>query len=340
MLYPASGREAAPLGEVPCVRLRSLLTAVAVLAGLAAVPTLAAPAAAEDLTALVNPLAGSLGPGFITVAPAALRDGHARRGTTTPEGDDPVNYVGYGYQDPEVRGFAITHFSGAGIHIGGELPFMPTTGAVTRATRPSGLAPAARHETAHPGYYRVDLAALPDHAELTATRGSRSSATPSRPTTQANLLLDVSRDNDNRAEPVPCRSSMTAPSWQRHPPGQRRRHDLLHRPLRPAVHLTRHLARVDAHAGRHRRERRRRGRLGHLRHDEQSRRWRAGRACRTPTRPAQTTTSTPRHRTARRSTPCRRGETGVERPAARHRRDRRRKQASGDVLHRTSTTHS
>src|SRR3954469_20674190 len=89
-------------------------------------------AAPEDLTKLVNPLAGSLGPGFVTVG-AGLPFGMVTPGpaTTTPLGDDPVNYVGYGYQDPQIRGFALTHFSGAGIHIGGELPFMPTTGAVS-----------------------------------------------------------------------------------------------------------------------------------------------------------------------------------------------------------------
>src|SRR5947209_17844177 len=98
------------------MRLRPLLPALAVLAGLTAVPTLATTAAAEDLTALVNPLAGSLGPGFVTVA-AGLPFGMVTPGaiTTTQLGDDPVDYVGYGYQDPYTRGFAFTPFSGAGV---------------------------------------------------------------------------------------------------------------------------------------------------------------------------------------------------------------------------------
>ena len=105
-------------------RLFRWLAAASLLAGgLVAVPALAGPGAAADLTSLVNPLAGSLGPGFVTVG-AGVPCGMVTPGpaTTTPAGDDPVNYVGYSYQDPQIRGFALTHFSGAGIHIGGELP--------------------------------------------------------------------------------------------------------------------------------------------------------------------------------------------------------------------------
>src|SRR3954465_8602855 len=107
-----------------------LLTAALALVG--GLPVLALGSADEDLTALVNPLAGSLGPGFGTVG-AGLPFGMVTPGpaTTTAAGDDPVNYVGYGNQDPDIPGFALTPFSGADIHIGGELPMMPTTGAVT-----------------------------------------------------------------------------------------------------------------------------------------------------------------------------------------------------------------
>jgi predicted alpha-1,2-mannosidase len=180
------------------MRLRPLLSAVAVVAGLVAVPSLAAPTAAEDLTALVNPLAGSLGPGFVTVA-AGQPFGMVTPGpiTTTPAGDDPVNYVGYGYQDPEVRGFAITHFSGAGIHIGGELPFMPTTGAVTSSDPGQWASPVSHAtETARPGYYSTTLSRYQTTAELTATPRVAVERFTFPSTMQSNLLLDVSRDND------------------------------------------------------------------------------------------------------------------------------------------------
>src|SRR3954452_21461356 len=182
------------------MRLRRAVSAVAVVAaGLAAVPAVAASrATAEDLTALVNPLAGSLGPGFVTVA-AGLPFGMGTPGaiTTTPAGEDPVNYVGYSYQDPQVRGFALTHFSGAGIHIGGELPFMPTTGAVT-SSDPGQWASPVSHvtETAQPGYYATTLSRYQTRAELTSTPRVAVERFTFPATAQANLLLDVSRDND------------------------------------------------------------------------------------------------------------------------------------------------
>jgi predicted alpha-1,2-mannosidase len=175
-----------------------LLLAVTAAAATVLPAVASSPATADDLTALVQPLAGSLGPGFVTVA-AGLPFGMVTPGpiTTTPAGEDPVNYVGYGYQDPEVRGFALTHFSGAGIHIGGELPFMPTTGAVT-SNDPGQWASPVSHatETAQPGYYATTLARYQTRAELTATPRVAVERFTFPATTQANLLLDVSRDND------------------------------------------------------------------------------------------------------------------------------------------------
>ena len=176
-----------------------------VIAGVIATTGLGVPAIAqrgtsqEDLTALVNPLAGSLGPGFVTVG-AGVPFGMVTPGaaTTTPAGDDPVNYVGYGHQDPEIRGFALTHFSGAGIHIGGELPMMPTTGAVTSSNPRDWSSPYDHlRETAQPGYYRASLARYRTRAELTATTRTAVERYTFPATRRANLLLDITRDNDS-----------------------------------------------------------------------------------------------------------------------------------------------
>jgi predicted alpha-1,2-mannosidase len=170
--------------------------APALIAGALVVPAGAASASTEDLTTLVNPLAGSLGAGFVTVG-AGLPFGTVTPGpiTTTPAGDDPVNYVGYGYQDPQIRGFALTHFSGAGIHIGGELPFMPTTGAVT-SSNPSDWASPYDHadEIAQPGYYATTLARYNTRAEVSATTRSAVERFTFPATNAANVLLDITRD--------------------------------------------------------------------------------------------------------------------------------------------------
>src|SRR3954454_5232422 len=176
----------------------ALLLAVTAAAATALPAGASSPATAEDLTALVQPLARALGPGFVTVG-GRQPVGMVTPGpiTTTPAGEDPVNYVGYGYQDPEVRGFALTHFSGAGIHIGGELPFMPTTGAVTSSDPGQWASPVSHEtETVQPGYYATTLSRYQTRAELTSTPRVAVERFTFPATAQANLLLDVSRDND------------------------------------------------------------------------------------------------------------------------------------------------
>jgi predicted alpha-1,2-mannosidase len=156
----------------------------------------AAGGSADDLTTLVNPLAGSLGPGFVTVG-AGVPFGMVTPGaaTITRGGDDPVNYVGYSYQDSLIRGFALTHFSGAGIRIGGELPMMPTTGAV-RSSDPDQFASPFSHATeiARPGYYAATLGRYDTRAELTATTRTAVERYTFPSGSRGNVLLDVSRN--------------------------------------------------------------------------------------------------------------------------------------------------
>jgi putative alpha-1,2-mannosidase len=111
---------------------RAALVAAAVLT-LALTP---AAATADDLTALVNPLSGTLGAGFPMVG-ASVPFGMLQLGPDTGlanGSEDPVNYDGYGYQDPTIRDFSLTHFDGAGIPIAGDLPFMPSVASVAAPT--------------------------------------------------------------------------------------------------------------------------------------------------------------------------------------------------------------
>ena len=100
---------------------------------------------------------------------------------------DPVDYDGYSYQDPDIRGFSLTHFDGAGIHIAGDLPFMPTTGAVSASDPVANASPYVHAtEIAQPGYYAVTLGRYHTRAELTGTTRAAlmrlRSRTPPRPT--------------------------------------------------------------------------------------------------------------------------------------------------------------
>ena len=120
-----------------------------------------------DPAAYVNPLSGTLGSGFPMVG-ASVPFGLIQPGpdTALPDGsDDPVNYCGYAYQDPTIRGFSLTHFDGAGIQIAGDVPFMPVTGDPgTSNQSPFDHAT----EVAQPGYYAVTLAKYGTRVELTS----------------------------------------------------------------------------------------------------------------------------------------------------------------------------
>jgi predicted alpha-1,2-mannosidase len=183
------------------------------LAAVLAVPVLAAaqpataaaggpavPAAAADLASSVNPFSGTQpgGPDFGTGGGAE---------NTFPGADVPFGMVqwspdtavdqpgGYYYPDNRIRGFSMTHFSGAGCDAAEDLPFMPFVGAVTTspASDPTRYWStfSHTHEAAAPGYYGVTL----DNGatmELTATQRSGMARVTYPITNQATLLVNVS----------------------------------------------------------------------------------------------------------------------------------------------------
>ncbi len=160
----------------------SLLGACLALAFLLA--QAASPASAARLTRHVNPLAGTR-PSFTTFGA-----GHNFPGATVPFGmvqwgPDTIptdfNSGGYDYRDAQLKGFSLTHMSGAGCAIYGDFPFLPTTSPIVSspavADSPrldTDFQPAFVHsaERAKPGYYSLYLAQLDGswiRTELTAT---------------------------------------------------------------------------------------------------------------------------------------------------------------------------
>lgn len=183
------------------MRGRGLLAGLLAAAGLwgsAAAARAAAPGPAGP-AALVDTRDGSLGAGFPQVG-AGVPFGMVSPGpdTSLPDGSqDPVDYVGYSYQDPDIRGFSLTHFDGAGIHIGGDLPFMPTTGPVTTSDPLGNSSPYAHaSEVAQPGYYAVTLARYRVRSELTATGRAAIMRFTFPAGSQANVLAEVGQSID------------------------------------------------------------------------------------------------------------------------------------------------
>ncbi len=150
---------------------------------------LAAPSApAQGFSDFVNPLAGTE-PG-----PGTFGGGHNFPGATVPFGmvqwspdTVPANETGsggYDYRNHHLKGFSLTHLSGAGCALYGDFPFLPTTEPLLgspvattsskRSTYAGQLQPGFSHrgERARPGFYSMRL--NPSHGaaidtELTTT---------------------------------------------------------------------------------------------------------------------------------------------------------------------------
>ncbi|MGP5714529.1 GH92 family glycosyl hydrolase [Brachybacterium tyrofermentans] len=145
----------------PFIAFAAALSLAAPLAS--AAPTDAASPA--DSVDLVNPFIGS------------QAEGNTFPGASLPFGmvqlsPDTGHYAGYRYTDDRIRGFSMTHVSGVGCGLGGDLPMTPMTGRPD-STDYGEYAQPFRHETesASPGSYQVTLDD-PDGAvtaELTAT---------------------------------------------------------------------------------------------------------------------------------------------------------------------------
>ncbi|WP_309116880.1 GH92 family glycosyl hydrolase [Saccharothrix sp.] len=172
--------------------LRRGTTAVPVLSGLALALLLPAqPARGEpttDPTTLVNPFIGT------------QNFGNTFPGASTPFGmvqvsPDTGGQGGYDYLQDSILGFSQTHLSGVGCGVAGELPVMPTTGAVDNVDI-AGYRSKFSHEDeeATPGYYRVGLQRYGVDAELTATprTGWQRYTFPAG---QANVLFNTGRAN-------------------------------------------------------------------------------------------------------------------------------------------------
>jgi predicted alpha-1,2-mannosidase len=125
-------------------------------------------ALARDLAGRVDPFAGTR-PG-----PGTFGGGHNFPGATLPFGmvqlspdttPDAPHSGGYDHRDNHIRGFSLTHLSGAGCALYGDFPLLPTTEPIDSSpAAPEGgldgrFQPGFSHseEAAWPGFYEVRL---------------------------------------------------------------------------------------------------------------------------------------------------------------------------------------
>ncbi|MGK5631006.1 GH92 family glycosyl hydrolase [Streptomyces sp. URMC 123] len=152
-----------PRRRVRAAAVAALATALICGGAVAPGPAAAGTAVAEDPVDLVNPFIGT------------QNFGNTFPGASAPFGmvqvsPDTGGQGGYDYKHRAIHGFSQTHLSGAGCRVVGELPLMPTTGAVTTVDHERYRSEFSHtDEEASPGYYRVGLKTYDIDAELTAT---------------------------------------------------------------------------------------------------------------------------------------------------------------------------
>jgi predicted alpha-1,2-mannosidase len=146
--------------------LRAAAIALGVLLALVLAPAVASAAGPSDEVSVfagTEPGGGAFGGGH-NFPGAAVPFGMVQWGPDTVPADRHSG--GYDYRDRHVRGFSLTHLSGAGCALYGDFPFLPTTEPVRASPAAVGAAGlkgrfqpgfSHAHEHALPGFYSVRL---------------------------------------------------------------------------------------------------------------------------------------------------------------------------------------
>src|SRR5947207_14279965 len=166
---------------------RRLVAAAVVGLAVAATTQATAHAATQvDPVSLVNPFVGTQNFGN-TFPGASMPFGMVQ------ESPDNGGATGYDYDTGTIYGFSQTHLSGAGCGMEGELPLMPTTGAITTTDYRSYASDYSHSdEQAQPGYSQVHHAKYDVDTELTATDRTCRQRDNSPTGRQPNALTDTS----------------------------------------------------------------------------------------------------------------------------------------------------
>lgn len=187
-------RSAAPRNRK---RLRQRLAVICVL-GIAGLPlpaignadaaSAATPPLVEDPASLVNPFIGTSGEVDTFPGPDMPAGMVQWSPDTTPHRPDGG---GYEYNDKKISGFSVTHVSGPGCPVSGDLPILPLTGALSGNLANTSVGFSHDDEKAGTGYYKVtDANGVTTRLTDTTRAGMGTFTFPSG--RQANLLLKLS----------------------------------------------------------------------------------------------------------------------------------------------------
>jgi predicted alpha-1,2-mannosidase len=160
--------------------------AAAVAALLFCVPTASAQ---DDLARHVDPMIGTMPPGFIFPG-AAVPFGMVQN---SPDTRGEFAYSGYLYSDPAIQGFSLVHLSGPGVKKGGDIPVMPIVDEPSTDPVENQSTFSHTSERAEPGYYRVFLDEPGTEVELTASTRAAMQRYTFGPVGSPKLVFDVPR---------------------------------------------------------------------------------------------------------------------------------------------------
>jgi predicted alpha-1,2-mannosidase len=178
---------------------RAALIAALLVTPLVAPPAVASAAPPPDPASLVNPFigTGSGGPvvGEVDTFPGATQPfGMVQWSPDTPR---RPSGGGYWYDDHDITGFSLTHLSGVGCPTGGDLPFLPLTGALPADPSAATLPFTHADESASPGAYTVTAGGIRTELATTARTGLARLTYPG--TDQARLLVKVAGSQNGSA---------------------------------------------------------------------------------------------------------------------------------------------
>ena len=173
------------------------LVAVVVAAPAGATTTAAPPgtAAPADLAGLVDPFVGTASGGPVVGAVDTFPGADVPFGMVQWSPDTaPDRAAGGGYTDTDsaISGFSLTHLSGAGCTIFGDVPILPTTGAIPAAPESATEPFSHSTELAAPGRYAVTVGTPGTRVQLSVTTRTGIGEFTFPPTDAANLLFKVS----------------------------------------------------------------------------------------------------------------------------------------------------
>jgi predicted alpha-1,2-mannosidase len=168
-------------------RRAAALTALVLVPVLLGLPAVRAAPPTPDLAAHVDPMIGTVPPGFVFPG-ASLPFGMVQN---SPDTYGQFAYSGYLWTDPTIGGFSLVHLNGPGVKKAGDLPFMPVSGPVVPANYASPFDHAL--EQASPGSYSVVLSRYATKVELTAGLRTGQQRYTFPPGTPGHVVMDVGR---------------------------------------------------------------------------------------------------------------------------------------------------